>query len=270
MPAAADRVLALTARALGAARTAQERKARVPYPVTPQLDLAGVVFTTMFNSFDPRKNWQDILGAYLLALGDCEDATLVVKLVVTPDSAAGALNGILEHYRLLGIRHRCKLVFVTDYLTDAQMLELARATTFYVNASRAEGSCLPLQNSLAAGRPGIAPRHSGMSDYFDETVGLVVGSHPEPAHWPHDPEQRISTRWARIVWQSLHDQFRAGYEMAKDNPAGYHALAERGRQRARVYGGVDNIWPLLNAALNAALAAPGQWKMQSTQRAIAA
>ena len=242
------------ARAIGAARTEQERKVSVPYPVTPTLELTGVVFTTMFNSFDPRKNWKDILSAYLLALSDCEDATLVVKLIVPPDLAAAALNGILERYRRLGIRHRCRLAFITGYLTDAEMIALAGASTFYINASKAEGSCLPLQNSLGAGRPGIAPCHSGMSDYFDESVGLVVESHPEPASWPHDPDQRVNTRWARIVWQSLHDQFRAGYEMARGDSARYRSLSERARQRADEYAGAETVWPLLARALDSVAA----------------
>lgn len=269
MPTGLDRYLTLFARAIGAARGEQERKARVNHPVTDKLDLSGVVFTTIFNSFDPRKNWQDILSAYLLALQDCDDATLVVKLVVPPDLAAGALNGLLEYARRLGIKYRCKLVFVTNYLTDAQMIELARMTTFYVNASRAEGSCLPLQNSLGAGRPGIAPCHSGMSDYFEESVGLVVESHPEPASWPHDIEQRVTTRWARIVWQSLHDQFRAGYEMARHNAGRYQAMAERARHRANEYASAARIWPTLAAALDAATQ-PGQYTMQPTERPLAA
>ena len=270
MPTRLDRYLTLVARAVGAARDEHERQVTVPYPVSPTLDLSGVVFTTIFNSFDPRKNWKDILSAYVLALADCDDATLVVKLVTPPDLAAGALNGLLEYYRQMGVRHRCKLAFVTGYLTDAQMLELARATTFYVNASRAEGSCLPLQNSLGAGRPGIAPCHSGMSDYFEPSVGLVVESHPEPASWPHDFEQRVRTRWARIVWQSLHDQFRAGYEMARQDVGHYQALAERGRRRAKEYASAESIWPALAAALDAAVARPGEWKMRPADGAKAA
>ena len=40
------------------------------------------------------------------------------------------------------------MVVITDFLTDEQMNDLFRATTYYVNASRAEGACLPLQQAL--------------------------------------------------------------------------------------------------------------------------
>ena len=62
-----------------------------PGPLPPMtnaqsLVLDGIVYTTIVNPFDPRKNWQDTLSAFLLALGDRADATLVVKVVAGPRS----------------------------------------------------------------------------------------------------------------------------------------------------------------------------------------
>jgi hypothetical protein len=245
-----DKYLTLAARAIAAARQARGADEHVPYAVSPSLELSGVVYTTILNPYDPRKNWQDTLTAYLLALADCEDATLVLKLVVCPELAAQSLNGMLHYYHQLGIRHRCKLAFVTAYLSEAQMVDLARGSTFYLNSARAEGACLPLQSFLAARRPGIAPDHTAMADYFHDDVGLVIESHPEPAPWPHDPEQRLSTHWHRIVWQSLHDQVRAAYDLAGTQPERYQALAARGRERMLEFASGDRVGPRLSAALD--------------------
>jgi glycosyltransferase involved in cell wall biosynthesis len=232
-----------------ARRVARERL-RVLYAVTPRLELSGVVYTTILNPFDWRKNFDDILKAYLLALRDCAGATLVVKLVVCPQLAARSLNAIIRQYQSYGIPHRCRLVFVTDYLSDAQMVDLARASTFYLNGSHAEGACLPLQDFLAAGRPGIAPDHTAMADYFHGDLGFVVASHPEPTYWPHDPDQHLTTTWHRIVWQSLHDQIRASYTLARENQAGYERLAANGRAQIRTFAGAESVWPRLRAALD--------------------
>jgi glycosyltransferase involved in cell wall biosynthesis len=209
-----------------------------------------VVYTTILNPFDPRKNWQDLLSAFLLALGEQEDATLVTKLVVCPKLAAPALNGMLQQYQRLGIRHRCRLAFVTTYLTDAQMAELAKGSTYYINTAHAEGACLPLQDFLAARRPGVAPAHTAMADYFRDDLGFVVESDLEPACWPHDPEQRLSTRWHRLVWQSLHKQIQTSYNVAKNNQARYQALAACGRERMAEFASAERVWPRLRAALN--------------------
>lgn len=252
LPRGVHRALTGTVRAVRAVRTAHT-DTHVPYPVSPQLELSGVVYTSIFNPFDPRKNFQDMLSAYLLALGDRDDATLVIKLVLCPELAAQALKNMIHYYLGLGLRHRCKLVFVNSYLADDVMVELARASTYYLNTSRAEGSCLPLQNFLAAGRPGVAPAHTGMADYLDDDIGFTVACHPEPAAWPHDPEHRLTTTWQRLVWWSLHNQLRNSYEVARKDRGRYQALAAHGRERLRSFASAEAVWPALADALNAAV-----------------
>jgi len=225
---------------------------RLPPPDADSLELSGVVYTSFVNPFDPRKNWQDLLSAFLIALGDQEDATLILKLVVPPELSARGLNGILQHYRGLGLRHRCKLVFLTSYLSDAQLVELTRLSTYYVSAARAEGACLPLQDFLAAGRPAIAPVHTAMADYFDRDVGFVVDSHLEPTWWAHDPSRSYNTTWHRIVWQSLFDQLRDSYRVATLEASRYAAMAARGRERIADFASAARVWPRLRSALDEA------------------
>jgi glycosyltransferase involved in cell wall biosynthesis len=252
LPRGVHRGLTLAARAARALRTFGVDDGHVPYPISPKLELSGVVYTSVFNPFDPRKNFQDMLSAYLLALGDCQDATLVIKLVLCPELAAQGLKNMIHYYLGLGLRHRCKLVFVNAYLPDETMVELARGSTYYLNTSRAEGSCLPLQNFLAAGRPGVAPAHTGMADYLDENLGFTVACHPEPAAWPHDPEHRLTTTWQRLVWWSLHEQLRNSYDLVRKDQSGYQARAKHGRERMADFASAESVWPALVAALNAA------------------
>jgi glycosyltransferase involved in cell wall biosynthesis len=236
-----------------AAREAlRESDVRLLYPPRPQLELSGIVYSTILNPGDLRKNWADLLTAFLLALGECDDATLVVKLVVSAESEADALREVFAHYRATGLGHRCRVAFVTAYLSEEQLVRLAGASTYYVNASHAEGSCLPLQNCMAAGRPAVAPPHTGMADSLDENCGFLVASHPEPARSPLDPDGALTTRWHRIVWQSLYDQLRASYDTARNDPRRYHALAEASRARMAGLASREAVWPVLRAALDEA------------------
>lgn len=225
----------------------------LPLATQPQLELEGIVYTAIFNPFDPRKNWADLLTAFVHALGDRPDATLVLKLVAAKALTERALLGVLTHYRSLGLRHRCKIAVVADYLTDEQMRELTRASTFHVNASRAEGANLPLQDFLAAARPAISPRHTAMSDYFHDEMGFVVASHPEPTRWPHAPDQHLRTMWHAPVWASLRDQLHASYTMATEQPRAYQVLAARSREQIEDFAGTERVWPQLAAALRAAM-----------------
>ncbi len=232
----------------------KEQDVRQLYPPRPNLELSGVVYTAILNPFDARKNWQDLLSGFLMALRDRDDATLIVKLVVSAEWEAEALAEMLAFYRGTRLSHRCRLAFVTAYLSEEQLVELTRASTYYVNTSRAEGSCLPLQNFMAAGRPGIAPPHTGMADSIDAQCGFVLDSHPEPAGWPQEVGGGYRTSWHRLVWQSLHDRLRDSYAMAKHDLHRCETIANRARTRMRQLVGPDSVWPLLSAALQEGVA----------------
>lgn len=215
----------------------------------PALHLTGVVYTSILNVQDPRKNWTDLVSAFLIGLRERDDATLVIKLVAPAGRVAEDFARIHALHDGLAVRHRCKLVVAGGYFSDAQMHELIRGSTYYVNTSHAEGACLPLQEFLASGRPAIAPRHSAMVDYFDDAVGFVVESHPEPAAWPHLPEQGYVTTRHRLVWQSLCDQFRTSYAIAKTDMKHYRALARHARERMQEFAGEDRVAACLGEAL---------------------
>lgn len=220
-------------------------------PVLPAapLEIGGLVYTTFFSLGDARKNYVDLLSAFLLAFRDRPDVTLVIKLVTNPVREHHELSLLRQHYLQLGVRHRCRVVVITDYLTDAQMRELMRTTTYYVNTSHAEGACLPLQQALAGGRPGLAPAHSAMADYLDGEVGFVLRSDPEPAPWPHDPTRRLTTSWHRLVWSDIYEGFLASAAMAEFDQVRYQSLAARARKRMRAYAGPEVVEGALRRAL---------------------
>ena len=215
---------------------------------SPSLDLSGVVYTTFLDPFDPQANWQDLLSAFVLALADEADATLVIRLVAHPRQKAAARAIVARHCASLGVSHRCKVALVSGELSHAALLELTQLSTYYVGASRAGGCCLAAQEFLAAGRPVVAPAHSALGEYLSFEVGFPVESYPEPASWPHDSSQRIRTTRHRIVWQSLHEQIWASYVAARDE-AFRSAMAERGRARMRTFASVEQVRPRLRRAL---------------------
>jgi glycosyltransferase involved in cell wall biosynthesis len=221
----------------------------------PRVELSGIVYTTVLNPFDQRKNWEDLLTAFVFALRDRDDATLVVKLVVPPERETFGLNTVVRFWRRLGLAHRCRIVLVSAYLSDAAMAQLTAASTYYLNASRAEGACLPLRNFVAAARPAIAPRHSAIADAFDGDSGFVVESHPEPASWPQDPDGRCTTTWHRLVWTSLRDCIAESYRAA--NGGGEEYARKSANARARLHGvaNTEAVWTRLEQALDSV--APG-------------
>ena len=236
---------------LGGARRDLSRRPKPAAALLPEgeVALSGLVFTSLFNLSDRRKNARDLISAALSALGDRPDATLVIKLATSPTREADEVRELLELYRDLGMGHAGRVVVITGYLDDDEMAGLMRATTFYLNASHAEGACLPIQRAMAAGRPAVAPTNTAMGDYMDHSVGLAVESYPEPTFWPHDPDRRCETTWSRIVWESLRDQIRAAADMATRDRSAYDDMARRARERALSYAGTDAVTSALGRAL---------------------
>jgi glycosyltransferase involved in cell wall biosynthesis len=235
-------------------RRAKRRVLKQPDPPLPLLPstplrVSGLVYTSLFNLADRRKNPRDLLSAFLLAFREREDVTLVLKLATSPSREHHELIELDALYRSLRIDHACRVVVITDFLSDEGLDDLNRATTYYVNTSKAEGACLPLLRALAGGRPAIAPRHTAMLDYFDEAIGYVVRSDPEPTHWPHDPEFRHETTWHRLVWSDLRDAFLAGAEVAERDRAAYDAMADAARRRMRDLVSIDAATEALRTAL---------------------
>jgi hypothetical protein len=61
---------------------------------------------------------------------------------------------------------------------------------------------------------------------LDGAVGFVIGSHPEPTYWPHDPEKRTATYWNRLVWSDLYDRFRESAEIIDRDSERYRSGQE--------------------------------------------
>lgn len=193
-------------------------------------ELSGVVFCSMFSPTDGRKNWIDIVTAFCWAFRDTPDATLLLKMT----------HHDLEVYRipLLTLLSRlapfqCRVLTLHGFLDDKKYRELISITDFYVNASNAEGLCLPLMEFLAAGKPALAPRHTAMLDYLDGTMAHIVHTSEELACWSHDPTGQLCTRRHRLDWESLMLGFRTCYQLAENDPDGYQHMSVKASQRLR-------------------------------------
>ncbi|WP_339489331.1 glycosyltransferase [Pseudomonas sp. EL_65y_Pfl2_R95] len=193
-----------------------------------EIELSGVVFTAMFNPYDGRKNWADMLTAFCAAFRDTPDATLVFKL--GHSEYLSAMHDMLIWMARMPA-YKCRVVLIHGYLEGDEFDNLVGASAFAVNASHGEGQCLPLMEFMSSGKPAIAPRHSAMVDYMDEEVGFVVNSWLDGTAWSHDPRLAYRTLRHQIDWASLKDAYSAAYTCAKEQPEKYQQLSRNAVKR---------------------------------------
>ncbi|SDI59204.1 glycosyltransferase [Pseudomonas panipatensis] len=194
------------------------------------LKLSGVVFTAVFNPYDGRKNWVDMLTAFCSAFRDTADATLLFKL--GHHDYQSAMNDMLMCMARMPA-FKCRVVLLHGFLDGADYAALIRSTAFVVNASHGEGQCLPLMEFLSCGKPAVAPCHSAMADYIDADIAFVVDSWLDATAWPHDPRLAYRTLRHQIDWASLVSAYREAYRTFMENPERYRQMAAASVARMR-------------------------------------
>lgn len=201
-----------------------------------EINLSGVVFTSLFNPYDGRKNSVDMLTAFCAAFRDIRNVTLVFKL--GHHEYQSAMNEMLMCMARMP-PFQCRVILVQGYMEGPEFERLVTASTFVVNASHGEGQCLPLMEFLSCGKPAIAPRHSAMLDYIDEQVAFVVDSWLDASAWSHDPRLAYRTCRHQINWASLVDAYRAAYDCAVHDPERYAKMSAAAIERMRNHCSIE-------------------------------
>ncbi|MFJ4193756.1 glycosyltransferase [Pseudomonas sp. NPDC089534] len=197
-----------------------------------ETEVEGVVYVSVFNPRDGRKNWHHLVTAFCAAFRETPDATLVLKITQNDlSSYYGELMTLLAQLSPFA----CRVLVMHGYLDDAQYARLYRAASFYVNASRCEGLCLPLMEFMASGKPVIAPDHTAMEDYIDDSVAFVVKSSEELTIWPQDTRIVYRTLRHRPDWGSLKSAYENSYRMATTQPQDYRRMSAAAVERMRGY-----------------------------------
>ena len=211
--------------------TGKQNLASKSLNITPNQDkepITGIIYTSILNVFDGRKNVHDMLSAFVYALGDKEDATLIVKTPIT-EGEYFFREMVLGYLRKLP-PFRCRILVLAYYLEKGDYSKLIESTSFYVNTSYGEGQCLPLMEYLSSGIPAIAPKATALEDYINEENSFVLSTAASPTYWQHDERKAIRTVHHRPDWYAIVEAFKESYKVAKEDQIRYRRMSENALQ----------------------------------------
>ncbi len=137
------------------------------------------VFLTVLNPEDRRKNLLNMLEGFILATAQRDRDILIVKLSVPSTERFGDYTPsecLRRRYvfRPVSVYHP-RILFVWDYLDDAQLAALFSMADFYLSASHCEGQNLPLLEAMAHGTVAISTRNTAMLDYISDDSAVAIG-----------------------------------------------------------------------------------------------
>ena len=191
-----------------------------------ELKLNGTVYASVFNPADGRKNWFDIVTAFCWAFRDEADKTLILKM--SHHNRSTFLGDLFLMFSRLA-PFKCRVIAIHGYLSAEELARLVTVTDFFVNASVAEGQCLPLLEFMAEGVPAISPDHTAMETYINPDNAFVVASSHQPHIWPNDPRESYRTLSNRIDWDSLRQAYCDSASVLSDEPERYALMAAASR-----------------------------------------
>ena len=100
-----------------------------------EICIDGVVYTSVFNPDDGRKEWIDLLSAFIWAHGSNSNTTLILKLILSE----GAQSAEYVWDCVLNLKpFQCRVIVIHGYLDERTYEQLISSTTFVVNSSRGE------------------------------------------------------------------------------------------------------------------------------------
>jgi len=192
-----------------------------------------------------------MLSAFCITCAKWPEATLVFKLIHFDSSRAlNKMRAILARFP----QFQCRVVVICDFLDKLSYQKLISASKFSVNTSMGEGQCLPLMEAMSWGKPILAPRHTSMSEYLDETVGFTIETNLEPCSWPHDPREAIRAYRHRINWASVARAFADSFGMIRTDPQRYAEMSAAAIEMQRQFCSEELALEKLDAFVRAALA----------------
>jgi len=239
---------------LDAGQTPEAPPGPVRAHIRQELALDGVVYTSVLNPLDDRKNWVLMVSAFCSAFAGREDVTLVLKMTQKLQrSYIFELHSLMQRLP----RFACRVVVVHGYLDDEDYAELMRRTDFYVNASKAEGLCIPLMEFMICGKPALAPRHTSLLDYVDDSNSIAIEAATEPCIWPHDERAVLRTLQYRVSWESTVAAFRRSLALYREDPEAYRRMGAAAAATMAQYCGTERVTADIGAFLDAVSARAG-------------
>jgi glycosyltransferase involved in cell wall biosynthesis len=171
----------------------------------------NLLFLTIFNPHDTRKNMQEMIFGFLTLLQKYPTAVLIVKLVLAEQMTplGDILHNVVRHYFDSDVTIACdRILVISGYLTEDELAALYRISDFYLCGSVAEGQNLPLLEAMSYGVVPVSTVHTAMADYLTDENSIPIKTRPFSSY-RRDMAANVTGRAYSVEFASQTDIGRA-------------------------------------------------------------
>jgi|3_EtaG_2_1085321.scaffolds.fasta_scaffold02773_2 glycosyltransferase involved in cell wall biosynthesis len=207
---------------------------------TPRMSIEGVGdedFVFMINcSWIPRKNFGDLLIAYVSAFAGTSNTVLVIKTwgEETVQFKATVHQNVRDRIGAIDIGPKPRIIVFPDRLPDLQYAKFLSRADVYVSFSHGEGYDLPMMQAMSMGKLCIGQPFLGRSEFMRENNSYPVRYTLAPVVDAKVPLYTGDQLWSRPDLQHAVHQMQRAYKASNYYPHmnkhGKLAIAEKARQ----------------------------------------
>ncbi len=122
-----------------------------------------------------RKGIDTLLQAYVRSFTGSDNVSLIIK-DMGGDSFYAGQTAKDQIDIIQKSENAPEIIYIDDYFTEEQMVELYKACDVFVCPYRGEGFSLPTLEAMASGLPVIVTKGGSTDDFVDESIGWLISS----------------------------------------------------------------------------------------------
>jgi len=129
------------------------------------------IFNFDFHSVYERKNPEAILKAFEIAFSAMDNVRLILKSIHAEENSG---NFKKFQFAVRNMKIKDKIIVINENLSRNEFMSMINAADCYVSLHRSEGLGLGMMEAMSMGKPVIATRYGGNTDFMHDDNSLLV------------------------------------------------------------------------------------------------
>ena len=183
--------------------------------------------------FQPRKNFEQMIHSFLLALGKESKVCLILKVSLGSVSKFKDSKDLIKYIESKFASYSgtlSNIYIICSHIPKAALMSIHCKASFYVTTSKGEGLGGPIIDAMKEKTPIIAHTFSSFKDFLSQDNAILFDYHLENVIGMPFPAYSALQKWAAFKTKDIVSAFSESYEIYGTEK--YTELSESAKSKA--------------------------------------